>query len=144
MTSFTVGLNTKFWVLNLWCFQGLLTNGQQPGREASTGANPSYLTQEHHIEQGKTCSGRGRGSEIKSPSGLNLPTPWDHYRHHLIVGACGNILNLSHHQKSINDFFQTPWASYLANHTNSRWWKTGSHLYWDRCLSQKAGLELSV
>ena len=31
-------------------------------REANTGASPGYLTQEHHMEQGKACSGRGGGS----------------------------------------------------------------------------------
>ena len=105
MTLFTVDLYTKSWVLNLRCFQGLLIKwgSSHQGSPHRGQSKLSYSRPSH--QTGKACSGRGRGSEIQSPSGLNLPTLWDHHRQlGLIVGACGNILNLSHHQKSINDF----------------------------------------
>ena len=68
MTLFTVDLYTKSWVLNLRCFQGLLIKwgSSHQGSPHRGQSKLSYSRPSH--QTGKACSGRGRGSEIQSPS----------------------------------------------------------------------------
>ena len=102
---FTVeSLNMKSWVLNLWASKVSWSNGAAARSAANQGSSPVYLPEEHHPEQGKPIVAEMEGL-LQSPSGLHLPSLWDHRRHlGFIVGACENILNLSHHQQSLSDF----------------------------------------